>query len=41
VRATLSLVAIDLDLARAVPDDLRLLMSRFQNGKRDSNQFYD
>lgn len=41
VRANLVLVAMDLDKARAVPvpDDLRLLMTGFQSGKFDINQF--
>lgn len=41
VRANLVLVAMDLDKARAipVPEDLRLLMTGFQNGKFDINQF--
>lgn len=41
VRANLVLVAMDLDQARAIPipEDLRLLMTGFQNGKFDINQF--
>jgi 4-hydroxybenzoyl-CoA thioesterase len=41
VRANLVLVAMDLDKAKAVPvpDDLRMLMSGFQNGKLDINHF--
>jgi 4-hydroxybenzoyl-CoA thioesterase len=41
VRATLVLVAMDLDRAKAVPvpDDLRLLMTGFQEGKLDINSF--
>jgi 4-hydroxybenzoyl-CoA thioesterase len=43
VRATLVLVAMDLDQAKAVPvpDDLRVLMTGFQNGKLDLNHFND
>lgn len=41
VRANLVLVAMDLDKAKAVPvpDELRLLMTGFQSGKLDINQF--
>ncbi|HJU70421.1 MAG TPA: thioesterase family protein [Paucimonas sp.] len=41
VRATMVLVAMDLDQAKGVPipDDLRSLMSGFQGGKFDINQF--
>ena len=41
VRANLVLVAMDLDKATAVPvpDELRLLMTGFQSGKLDINQF--
>ncbi|WP_025917057.1 thioesterase family protein [Herminiimonas sp. CN] len=41
VQAHLVLVAMDLDKARAVPlpEDLRSLMTGFQNGKFDINQF--
>jgi acyl-CoA thioesterase FadM len=43
VRATLVLVAMDLDKAKAVPvpDDLRVLLTGFQNGKLDLNHFND
>jgi 4-hydroxybenzoyl-CoA thioesterase len=41
VRANLVLVAMDLDKAKAmpIPDDLRLLMTGFKDGKLDINQF--
>ena len=41
VRANLVLVAMDLDQAKAmpVPEELRLLMTGFQAGKLDINQF--
>ncbi len=41
LRANLVLVAMDLDKAKAVPvpDDLRLLMTGFKDGKLDINQF--
>jgi 4-hydroxybenzoyl-CoA thioesterase len=43
VRATLVLVAMDLDKAKAVPvpEDLRSLMTGFQSGKLDINRFDD
>ncbi len=41
VRATLVLVAMDLKKAKAVPvpEDLRVLMTGFQSGKLDINQY--
>lgn len=41
VRASLVLVAMDLDKAKgvAIPDDLRMLMEGFQNGKLDINRY--
>ena len=43
VRATLTLVAMDLDKSKAVPvpDDLRSLMTGFRNGNLDINRFDD
>lgn len=43
VRANLVLVAMDLDRGKAVPipDDLRVLMKGFQDGKLDINAFHD
>ena len=43
VRATLVLVAMDLDQAKAVPvpEDLRSLMTGFQSGNLDINRFDD
>lgn len=39
MRANLVLVAMDLGKAKAVPDELRLLMIGFQSGRLDINRF--